>query len=53
MYLIYCIYLVEEDQLYKSVKCLDYLKVDQLPRQVKIFEHTVNGEMWKKILMIV
>ena len=34
--------LVDRDQLHKSFKCQDYLNMDQLSRQVKIFEHTVN-----------
>ena len=48
--------LVEGDKFYKSLKCRDYLNVDQLPRQVKIFERTVNLDIliyWKKIFMIV
>ena len=28
--------------MYKSLKCRDYLNVDQLPRQVKIFQRVVN-----------
>ena len=28
--------------MFKSLKCRDYLNVDQLPRPVKIFERTVN-----------
>ena len=34
--------LVKGDKLYKSLKCHDCLNVDQLPRQVKLFERTVN-----------
>ena len=34
--------LVEEYKLYKLLKCHDYLNVDQLPRQVKIFQRSVN-----------
>ena len=34
--------LIEGDKLFKSLKCRDYLSVDQLPRPVKIFERTVN-----------
>ena len=33
------------DQLRKSMKCPDYLNVDQLIRQVKILDHTVNLEI--------
>ena len=42
--------LVESDKLYKSLKCCDYLNVDQLPWQVKIFEHTVNLDISEEIL---
>ena len=41
---------VEGDKLYKSLKCRDYLNVDQLPRQVKIFERTVNLDILEKNL---
>ena len=34
--------LVQGDKLCKSLKCRDYLNVDQLPGQVKIFERTAN-----------
>ena len=34
--------LIEGDKFYKTLKCRDYLNVDQLPRRVKIFERTVN-----------
>ena len=36
--------------MYKSLKCRDYLNVDQLPRQVKIFERTVNLDILEKNL---
>ena len=42
--------LVEGDKLYKSLKCRDYLNVDQLPRQVKIFERTVNLDILEENL---
>ena len=42
--------LVESDKFYKSLKCRDYLNVDQLPRQVKIFEHTVNLDILEENL---
>ena len=41
---------VEGDKLYKSLKCRDYLNVDQLPRQVKIFERTVNLDILEENL---
>ena len=42
--------LVEGDKLYKSFNCRDYLNVDQLPRQTKIFERTVNLDILKENL---
>ena len=38
---VHCI-LVQGVKLYKSLKCRDYLNMDQLSRQVKICERTVN-----------
>ena len=42
--------LVEGDKLYKSLKCCDYLNIDHLPRQVKIFERTVNLDILEENL---
>ena len=42
--------LFEGYKLYKLLKCHDYLNVDQLPRQVKIFERTVNLDILEENL---
>ena len=42
--------LVEGDKLYKSLNFQGYLNVDQLPRQVQIFRHTVNLEILEENL---
>ena len=40
--------LVKGDQLYKLLGFQDNLNVEELPRQVKIFERTVNLEILKE-----
>ena len=42
--------LVESHKLYKSLRCENYLHMDQLPRQVKTFEHTTNFEILEENL---
>ena len=36
--------------MYKSLKCRDYRNVDQWPREVKIFESTLNLDILKENL---
>ena len=40
----------ESDKLYKTLNFQGYLNVDQLPRQVQIFRHTVNLEILEENL---
>ena len=42
--------LVEGDKLYKLLGFQGYLNVEELPRQVKIFERTVNLEILEENL---
>ena len=42
--------LVEDDKLYKCLNFQDYLSIDQLPRQVQMFRHTVNLEILEENL---
>ena len=42
--------LVESHKLYKSLRFENYLHMDQLPRQVKTFEHTTNFEILEENL---
>ena len=42
--------LAERDKLYKSLRFQGYLNVEELPRQIKIFERTVNLEILEENL---